>query len=56
MKKLRTVEVKLTVRLPLEMHTALVEAARAHHRSLNGEILTALGDHLKKSQKERTLS
>ncbi len=53
MKKTTTVEVKLTVRLPAQMHTALVEAARRHNRSLNGELLTAVGDHLKKSQKEQ---
>jgi len=53
MKKATLVEVKLTVRLPIEMHTALVEAARQHNRSLNGEMLTAVGDHLKKGQKEQ---
>ena len=47
------IEVKLTVRLPIEMHAALVEAARQHNRSLNGEMHTAVGDHLKKSQKEQ---
>jgi len=51
-KKSSTAEVKLTVRLPMEMHAALVEAARQHNRSLNGEMLTAVGDHLKKNQKE----
>jgi predicted HicB family RNase H-like nuclease len=51
MKKITTVEIKLTVRLPVEMHAALVEVARQHNRSLNGEILTAVADHLKKSQK-----
>jgi len=53
MKKATLVEGKLTVRLPIEMHAALVEAARQHNRSLNGEMLTAVGDHLKKSQKEQ---
>lgn len=53
MKKATLVEVKLTVRLPIEMHAALVAAARQHNRSLNGEMLTAARDHLKKSQKEQ---
>ena len=53
MKKLMTSEIKLTVRLPKEMHAALVEAARTHNRSLNGEILTAVGDHLKKRSAEK---
>ncbi len=53
MKRETTSEIKLTVRLPVEMHVALVEAARIHNRSLNGEILTAVGDHLKKSQKDK---
>lgn len=53
MKKLMTSEIKLTVRLPKEMHAALVEAARTHNRSLNGEILTAVGDHLKKRSADK---
>ncbi len=53
MKKIITDEVKLTVRFPRAVHAALVETARQHHRSLNGEILTAISDHLKKSQKDK---
>jgi predicted HicB family RNase H-like nuclease len=53
MKKTTPAAIKLTVRLPVEMHAALVEAARTHNRSLNGELLTAVSDHLKKSQKDK---
>jgi len=46
-------EIKITFRLDEEMHAALREVARSHNRSLNGELLTAVADHLKRSQKEQ---
>jgi hypothetical protein len=42
-----------SIRLPVEMLDALRQVARQHNRSIHGEILTALAEHIKKSQKER---
>jgi len=35
-------EVKLQLRLPPELHAALVEMAKREHRSLNGQIVYLL--------------
>ena len=35
-------DVKLQLRLPTELHAALVEIAKAEHRSLNGQIVYLL--------------
>jgi hypothetical protein len=42
-----------SIRLSVEMLDALRQVARQHNRSIHGEILTALAQHIKKSQKER---
>lgn len=43
----------VSIRIPVDMLAELHKVAKQHNRSLNGEILTAIGDHLKKSQKEQ---
>jgi hypothetical protein len=40
-----------TVRLPLHVLEKLRSAAQQNNRSLNGEILTAIEEHLKKQKK-----
>ncbi len=42
----------VSIRFPVELLEALRQLARHHDRSLNGEVLTAIREHLKKSQKE----
>jgi hypothetical protein len=42
-----------SIRLSVEMLNALRQIAKQHNRSIHGEILTALSEHIKKSQKER---
>ncbi len=43
----------LSIRIPLPLLEEIREAAKQHNRSLNGEILTAIADHLKRSKKEK---
>jgi len=43
----------LSIRIPLPMLGEIREAAKQHNRSINGEILTAIADHLKRSMKEK---
>lgn len=38
---------RLTIRLPKAVHALLREAARANHRSLNGELIVTLEERLK---------
>lgn len=42
----------VSIRIPVEMLEELHKVAKTHNRSLNGEVLTAIREHLKKSQKE----
>jgi hypothetical protein len=42
----------LSIRFPVAMLEELRQVAKQHNRSLNGEILTAIRDHIRKSQKE----
>ncbi len=42
-----------SIRLTVEMLDALRQVAKRHNRSMHGEILTALSEHIKKSQKEQ---
>ncbi|WP_111324840.1 Arc family DNA-binding protein [Thermosporothrix hazakensis] len=41
----------LNVRLPAHLLEQIREIAKQHHRSLNGEILTAIEEHIKKQKK-----
>jgi len=41
----------LTMRLPVHLLQQMKEAAQQNNRSLNGEILTAMEEHLKKQRK-----
>jgi hypothetical protein len=41
----------LTLRFPAHVLEQLKEIARRNNRSLNGEILTAMEEHIKKHQK-----
>jgi predicted HicB family RNase H-like nuclease len=41
----------LTIRLPERLLQQMREAAKQNHRSLNGEVLTAIEEHLKKQRK-----
>lgn len=42
-----------SIRISVEMLDALRQVAKQHNRSIHGEILTALSEHIKKSQKEQ---
>jgi len=42
-----------SIRVSVEMLDALRQVAKQHNRSIHGEILTALSEHIKKSQKEQ---
>jgi len=41
----------LTVRFPAPMLEQIRAVAKEHHRSLNGEILTAIAEHIKNQRK-----
>jgi predicted HicB family RNase H-like nuclease len=41
----------LTVRFPVHLLEQIRAVAKQHNRSLNGEILTAIEEHIKRSQK-----
>ena len=41
-----------SIRIPVEMLDALRKVAKQHNRSIHGEILTAIREHINKSQKE----
>jgi predicted transcriptional regulator len=43
----------VSIRIPVDVLEELHQVAKQHDRSLNGEVLTAIRDHLKKSQKEK---
>jgi hypothetical protein len=43
----------VSIRIPVDGLEELHKVAKQHDRSLNGEVLTAIRDHLKKSQKEK---
>jgi hypothetical protein len=42
----------LTIRLPEHLLQQMREAARQNNRSLNGEVLTAIEEHLKKHHRK----
>jgi hypothetical protein len=41
----------LTIRLPAHLLEQIREVAKQNNRSLNGEVLTALEEHVKKQKK-----
>ena len=41
----------LTIRLPAHLLEQMKEAASQNNRSLNGEVLTAMEEHVKKQRK-----
>jgi predicted HicB family RNase H-like nuclease len=41
----------LTVRLPAHLLQQMKEVAKQNNRSLNGEVLTAMEEHIKKQRK-----
>lgn len=43
----------LTIRLPAHLLEQMRETAKLHNRSLNGEVLTALQEHLKRQKKDK---
>jgi hypothetical protein len=43
----------LTLRFPAQILEQLKEIAKRNNRSLNGEILTAMEEHIKKHQKDK---
>ncbi len=43
----------LTIRVPAHLLELMKEAAKQNNRSLNGEILTALEEHIKKQKKDK---
>jgi hypothetical protein len=43
----------LTVRIPASLLAQMKEYAQRNNRSLNGEIVTALEEHMKKEQQKR---
>jgi hypothetical protein len=43
----------LTIRLPVHLLDQMKEAAKQNNRSLNGEILTAMEEHIKKQRKSK---
>jgi hypothetical protein len=45
-----------SIRISVEMLDALRQVAKQHNRSIHGEILTALAQYIKKSQKEQRKS
>jgi predicted HicB family RNase H-like nuclease len=43
----------LTIRLPLRLLEQMREVALQNNRSLNGEVLTAMEEHVKKQRKSK---
>jgi predicted HicB family RNase H-like nuclease len=43
----------LTIRLPAHLLEQMKEVAKQHNRSLNGEVLTAMEEYLKKLRKDK---
>jgi hypothetical protein len=43
----------LTIRLPLRLLEQMREVASQNNRSLNGEVLTAMEEHVKKQRKSK---
>jgi predicted transcriptional regulator len=43
----------VSIRIPVDVLEELHRVAKQHDRSLNGEVLSAIRDHLKKSRKEQ---
>ena len=41
----------LSIRFPVHILEQMKELAKRHHRSLSGEVLTALEEHIKRNQK-----
>jgi hypothetical protein len=41
----------LSIRFPVHILEQMKEIAKQHNRSLNGEILTAMEEHIKRNQK-----
>jgi hypothetical protein len=41
----------LTIRLPAHLLEQMKETAKQNNRSLNGEVLTAMEEHIKKQRK-----
>jgi hypothetical protein len=41
----------LTIRLPIHLLEQMKEVAKQNNRSLNGEVLTAMEEHIKKQRK-----
>lgn len=41
----------LTIRLPAHLLEQMKEVAKQNNRSLNGEVLTAMEEHIKKQRK-----
>ncbi len=47
-----TKQKKLTIRLPERLLNQMAEVAKENNRSLNGEVLQALSEHVKRQQKK----
>ena len=43
----------LTIRLPVHLLEQMKVAAKQNNRSLNGEVLTAMEEHVKKQRKDK---
>jgi len=43
----------LTIRLPAHLLDQIKEVAKQNNRSLNGEVLTALEEHVKRQKKDK---
>jgi len=43
----------LTIRLPAHLLEQMKEVAKQNNRSLNGEVLTAMEEHIKKQRKSK---
>ena len=42
----------VSIRFPVDLLAELHQIAQRHHRSVNGEVLTAVGEHIRKSQQK----
>ncbi|MBI3966203.1 MAG: toxin-antitoxin system HicB family antitoxin [Chloroflexi bacterium] len=49
-------QVTLSVRLPTELHAALTRSAEADRRSLNGQIVYAIEELLRRRQHNRSIA
>jgi predicted HicB family RNase H-like nuclease len=53
MKKKTVKDIAINTRYPPEIHEAIIEIAKKHQRSFNGEVIWALREHIARQQGDK---